>query len=35
MYDRYPATDDHRSVHLDYAYPDHLNRWLPLIKTSG
>jgi Domain of unknown function (DUF4389) len=32
MDDHYPATDDHQSVHLDYAYPDHLNRWLPLIK---
>ena len=32
MDDRYPATDDHQSVHLDYTYPDHLNRWLPLIK---
>src|SRR5215472_5560766 len=32
MDDRYPATDDHQSVHLDYAYPDHLNRWLPLVK---
>jgi hypothetical protein len=25
MDDRYPATDDHQSVHLDYAYPD----WCP------
>jgi len=32
MDDRYPATDDHQSVHLDYAYPDRLNRWLPLVK---
>ena len=32
MDDRYPATDDHQSVHLDYTYPDDLNRWLPLIK---
>jgi hypothetical protein len=32
MDDRYPATDDHQSVHLDYSYPDRLNRWLPLIK---
>ena len=32
MTDRYPSTDDHQSVHLDYSYPDHLNRWLPLIK---
>jgi hypothetical protein len=35
MDDRYPATDDHQSVHLDYRYPDaqrDLNRWLPLVK---
>ncbi len=34
MDDRYPATDDHQSVHLDYSYPDatQLNRWLPLVK---
>ena len=34
MDDRYPATDDQQSVHLDYSYPDatHLNRWLPLVK---
>jgi hypothetical protein len=35
MDDRYPATDEHQSVHLDYPYPDaerDLNRWLPLIK---
>ena len=33
MDDRYPSTDDHQSVHLDYVYPDaarELNRWLPL-----
>jgi hypothetical protein len=33
--DRYPSTDDHQSVHLDYPYPDverELNRWLPLVK---
>ena len=33
--DRYPATDQHQSVHLDYPYPDvprELNRWLPLVK---
>ena len=33
--DRYPATDQHQSVHLDYPYPDverHLNRWMPLVK---
>lgn len=35
MDDQYPSTDDHQSVHLDYAYPDaehDLNRWLPLVK---
>jgi len=35
MNDRYPSTDDHQWVHLDYAYPDaatDLNRWLPLVK---
>jgi hypothetical protein len=32
MDDRYPAADERQSVHLDYAYPDHLNRWLPLVK---
>lgn len=35
MDDRYPATDEQQSVHLDYAYPDvkqDLNRWLPLAK---
>jgi len=35
MDDRYPSTDDHQSVHLDYPLPDverDLNRWLPLIK---
>jgi Domain of unknown function (DUF4389) len=35
MGDRYPSTDDHQSVHLDYDYPDaqrDLNRWLPLVK---
>jgi len=32
MDDRYPATDDHQSAHLDYSYPEHLNRWLPLVK---
>jgi hypothetical protein len=33
--DRYPSTDEHQSVHLDYPYPDaarDLNRWLPLVK---
>jgi hypothetical protein len=35
MNDRYPATDDPQTVHLDYPYPDvptQLNRWLPLVK---
>ena len=35
MTDRYPATDDPQSVHLDLPYPvvpRDLNRWLPLIK---
>jgi hypothetical protein len=35
MDDRYPSTDDHQSVQLDYEYPDaqrDLNRWLPLVK---
>lgn len=35
MDDRYPSTDDHQSVHLDYDYPDvlrDLNRWMPLVK---
>jgi hypothetical protein len=35
MDDRYPSTDDHQSVHLDYVYPDaarDLNRWLPIVK---
>jgi Domain of unknown function (DUF4389) len=35
MEDRYPSTDEHQSVHLDYQYPDaerDLNRWLPLVK---
>jgi hypothetical protein len=35
MDDKYPSTDEHQSVHLDYPYPDaagDLNRWLPLIK---
>jgi hypothetical protein len=35
MEDRYPSTDEHQSVHLDFPYPDartELNRWLPLVK---
>jgi Domain of unknown function (DUF4389) len=33
--DRYPSTDDHQAVRLDYPYPEaerDLNRWLPLVK---
>ncbi|MBS1845269.1 MAG: DUF4389 domain-containing protein [Actinobacteria bacterium] len=35
MDDRYPSTDEHQSVRLDFPYPDAregLNRWLPLVK---
>jgi uncharacterized protein DUF4389 len=35
MDDRYPSTDEHQGVHLDFPYPDarnDLNRWLPLVK---
>jgi uncharacterized protein DUF4389 len=35
MDDRYPSTDEHQWVHLDFPYPDakrDLNRWLPLVK---
>jgi len=33
MDDRYPSTDEHQSVHLDYAYPGgDLNRFLPIVK---
>ena len=35
MDDRYPSTDEHQSVHLEYRYPEagrDLNRWLPLVK---
>lgn len=35
MDDRYPSTDEHQAVHLEFAYPDarkDLNRWLPLVK---
>ena len=35
MDDKYPSTDDHQSVRLDYRYPDvpvELNRFLPLVK---
>ncbi|WP_320668646.1 DUF4389 domain-containing protein [Patulibacter defluvii] len=32
--DRYPSTDDEQAVHLELDPPDpqHLNRWLPLVK---
>jgi hypothetical protein len=33
--DRYPSTDEHQSVSLEFPYPDAkqgLNRWLPLVK---
>ena len=33
--DRYPSTDEHQAVSLDFPYPDartDLNRWLPLVK---
>src|SRR5215210_6782048 len=35
MQDRYPSTDEHQYVHLDFPYPDArqgLNRWLPIVK---
>ena len=35
MDERYPATDEQQSVHLDIDYPHastELNRWLPLVK---
>ena len=35
MDDRYPSTDEHQAVHLDFDYPAMpagLNRWLPLVK---
>jgi hypothetical protein len=35
MDDRYPSTDEHQGVSLDFPYPDartDLNRWLPLVK---
>lgn len=36
MDDRYPSTDEHQAVHLDYPYPDadRLERGLPLVKCS-
>ena len=33
--DRYPSTDEHQAVALDFPYPDaenELNRWLPIVK---
>jgi hypothetical protein len=33
--DRYPSTDEHQYVRLEFPYPDaqrDLNRWLPLVK---
>jgi hypothetical protein len=33
--DRYPSTDEHQAVRLDFEYPDAregLNRWLPIVK---
>ena len=35
MDDKYPSTDDHQSVHLEYRYPDvavDLSRWMPVVK---
>ena len=35
MDDRYPATDEEQSVHLDIPFPDaeqDLSRWLPVVK---
>jgi Domain of unknown function (DUF4389) len=35
MDDRYPSTDEHQAVRLDFEYPDAregLNRWLPIVK---
>ena len=35
MDDRYPSTDEHQSVRLDFPYPnvrEDLNRWLPIVK---
>ena len=36
MSDRYPSTDEHQWVRLDFPYPDakhDLNRWLPLVES--
>jgi hypothetical protein len=35
MEDRYPSTDEHQAVRLEFEFPDArvgLNRWLPLVK---
>jgi hypothetical protein len=35
MDDRYPSTDEHQAVALEFPYPDAkegLNRWLPIVK---
>jgi len=35
MDDRYPSTDEHQSVHLEYVYPDvpgDLSRWMPVVE---
>ena len=35
MDDRYPSTDEHQSVTLDFPYPDaenDLSRWMPIVK---
>ena len=35
MSDRYPSTDEHQWVRLEFPYPDvkaDLNRWLPIVK---
>jgi hypothetical protein len=35
MDDRYPSTDEHQSVHLEFAYPDaerDISQWMPLVK---
>ena len=34
MDDRYPSTDDHQSVHLDYDYPDARTRAQPLAAAG-
>jgi hypothetical protein len=32
MDDRYPSTDEEQSLHLEFDYPQRLNRWLPIVK---